>query len=148
MIRQRWQSTGSAISAAKKPLKRNRLGGDFFLSDTESNIARFEDVKLNDEIMVLARKGRDDTVIGRLADGRAILFSKDTTFDIKPGDTVIGETVHISARYIIVKPLRVLGDSTEALIENLKNVASSGYYQHAILAKALLFLMSKTFEGV
>ena len=118
------------------------------MGESESNMARFEEVNINDEIMVLARKGRkdkdgNDTIIGRLADGRAILFSKDTTFDIKPGDTVIGEIVHVAARYVIVKPLRVLGDSTEALIENLKNVANSGYYQHAILAKGILYLIGK-----
>ena len=104
---------------------------------------RFLDVNVGDEIVVLARKGKEDSVIGRLADGRVILFSKEFTGQINPGDTATCEIVHITGRYIIVMPNKVLGDSMEAMILNLKNVAESGYYQHAVLAKALIYLIER-----
>lgn len=116
-------------------------------SESYTTMQRFEEINLHDEITVLAKTGRDNRPIGRLADGRVILFSKDTTFKISPGETVIGEVVHISGKYLIVKPQRVLGDTTEAMLENLRNVTASGYYQHAVLAKGLLFLISKALEG-
>jgi len=108
---------------------------------------RLDEVNLGDKLVVLMRKGRGDSVIGRLADGRVILPSERSTMRINPGDTVVCEIVYITKRYVLMMPERVLGDTTEALILNLKNVAESGYYQHAVLAKAFLFLIEKTMEG-
>lgn len=105
---------------------------------------RFEEIDLGDELVILARKGKDDKPIGRLADGRVILFSKESTMQVNPGDTVIADIVHITRTYIIVMPSKVLGDTVEALIVNLKNVEQSGYYQHSVLAKALLHLIEKS----
>ncbi len=104
---------------------------------------RFEDINLGDELVILARRGKDGNAIGRLADGRVILFSKESTMKVNPGDTVLGDMVHITRTYTIVMPRKVLGDTTEALILNLKNVSESGYYQHQVLAKALLHLVEK-----
>lgn len=113
---------------------------------------RLEEISNGDKITVLTREGREGTdgtktVIGRLADGRVILFSRDSTVDISPHDTVQGEVVHVHHNYIIVMPSKVMGDTTEALLENLKHVAESGYYQHAVLAKGVLYLISKIMEG-
>ena len=113
------------------------------IGDTEYRSQRFEDVNLGDELVILARRGKDDKAIGRLADGRVILFSKESPMKVNPGDTVLGEMVHITRTYTIVMPRKVLGDTTEALILNLKNVSESGYYQHQVLAKALLHLVEK-----
>ena len=111
--------------------------------DAALNIQRFEEVNLDDEITVLARSGRGQSIIGRLTDGRVILFPKEHKLNVKPGDTVIGKVVHISKTYVIVSPEKVMGDTMEALLENLKNVSMSGYYQHAVLAKGMLFLITK-----
>ena len=107
---------------------------------------RYEEISLGDELVILARKGKDDKPIGRLADGRVILFSKESTMQVNPGDTVIGEMVHITRSYTIVMPKRVLGDTVEALIMNLMNVEQSGYYQHSVLAKALKYLIEKDLQ--
>lgn len=104
---------------------------------------RVEELNLNDEITVLVRRGRDDSKIGRLSDGRVLLFTTDTPFNVEVGDTVVGEIVHITTKYLLVKPLRVMGDNFEAMIENLKNVEASGHYQHAVLAKGLLWLIGE-----
>lgn len=113
---------------------------------------RLEEISNGDKITVLTREGREGpdgtkTIIGRLADGRVILFSRDSTLAVSVNDTVQGEVVHVHQNYIIVLPSKVMGDTTEALIENLKHVAQSGYYQHAVLAKGILYLMSKSMEG-
>lgn len=113
---------------------------------------RLEEISNGDKITVLTREGREGsdgtkTVIGRLADGRVILFSRDSTLAVTPHDTVQGEVVYVHHNYIIVMPSKVMGDTTEALLENLKHVAESGYYQHAVLAKGILYLMSKAMEG-
>lgn len=104
---------------------------------------RLEEVNVDDEMTVLVREGRDGKVIGRLADGRVILFPKETTFQINSGDTVMGKVVYVTTSYIIVEPQRVLGDTFEAMMQNLNNVADSGYYQHAVLAKGLLYVIRR-----
>jgi len=111
---------------------------------------RMEEINVGDRITILAREGRETagqrTIIGRLADGRVILFSKDSPIKIKAAETVVGEVVHVKQTYIIVMPEKVMGDTVEAMIENLKNVKASGYYQHAVLASGLLYLISKELE--
>lgn len=110
---------------------------------------RLEEICIDDEMIILVREGRDGKVIGRLADGRVILFPKETTFKINSGDTVLGKVVHVTKTYIIVEPQRVLGDTFEAMMQNLKNVSESGYYQHAVLAKGITYIIRRMLdEGV
>jgi len=115
-----------------------------------SDQQRIEELDIGTKLIVLAREGKEKdgekTVIGRLADGRAIVFAKGSPMKITPGDTVMGEIVYVKRNYVIINPETVLGDTMEALIENLKNVGSSGYYQHAVLAKALLWMIKKELE--
>ncbi len=113
------------------------------IEGTEFRPQRFEDINLGDELVILARRGKDDKAIGRLADGRVILFSNESPLKVNPQDTVIGKLVHVTRTYVIVMPDKVLGNTTEALILNLRNVSRSGYYQHQVLAKALLHLVEK-----
>jgi len=112
-----------------------------FEEGQDSPRQRLDEINIGDELVVLMRKGRGDTVIGRLADGRVILQSRESTEKINPGDTVICEIVHVTRTYVLFMPKRVLGDTVEALILNLKNVVQSGYYQHSVLAKAALYLI-------
>ena len=133
------------------------MGGEGLESEDENipqamYAQRLEEISNGDKITVLTREGRETldgtkTIIGRLADGRVILFSRDSTLDISPHDTVQGEVVYVHQNYIIVMPSKVMGDTMEALLENLKHVADSGYYQHAVLAKGVLWLISKIMEG-
>ena len=104
---------------------------------------RLEDARVGDELTVLTKIGRDNRIIGRLSDGRVILFAADSPHNIDVGDTVVGEIIHVKDTYIILEPKKVLGDNEDALIVNLKNVGKSGSYQHAILAKGILRLIQE-----
>jgi len=99
--------------------------------------------RVGEEVVVLAREGKDNTVVGKYADGRVILFSDDSMYKINPGDTVVGEIVRDAKNYVLVEPKQVMGDTLEALMVNLRNVAGNSYYSHSILAKALLYLITK-----
>ncbi|MHA1863159.1 MAG: hypothetical protein ACTSWA_05265 [Candidatus Thorarchaeota archaeon] len=103
---------------------------------------KLEEINVGDKLIILTRAGRENRPIGRLSDGRVVLISKESTMQVDIGDTVIGEVVHVTKTYVIIMPERVLGDTDEALILNLKNVITSGHYQHAVLAKALLRIFS------
>ncbi len=116
------------------------------IGEVEYRSQRFEDINLGDELVILARRGKDGNAIGRLADGRVILFSKESTMKVNPGDTVLGEIVHVTRTYTIVMPKKVLGDTIEALILNLRNVCRSGYYQHSVLSRALLYLVTEKLD--
>ncbi len=96
-----------------------------------------------EKIVVLARQGREGTVIGRYADGRVILFADESSYKINPGDTIKGTVVKDARNFVIVEPEEVLGDTLEALMLNLTNVAEGGYYGHAVIAKGILYLMKK-----
>lgn len=102
-------------------------------------------LEVGQEIITLVKSGRENTLIGRFTDGRVILFSKESPLreKIKEGNTLKGKITHVSNTYILVEPEEVYEDSLEALKLNLKNVENSGYYQHAVLAKALLYLIER-----
>ncbi len=107
---------------------------------------RLEEINVGDEMIVLTKKGREGSVIGRLNDGRVILFSKETPFEIAVGDTVLGKVAFASPTYVIVDPERVMGDTDEALVANLRNVSISGHYQHAVIARGVLRLLEESLE--
>lgn len=108
------------------------------VDDDEGSIReRLEDVRKGDILTVLTKAGRDDRVIGRLSDGRVILFAKDSPHEINIGDTVVGEVIYVQDTFVLVDPKDIHGDDRDALDINLKNVISSGHYQHAVLAKGI-----------
>lgn len=111
--------------------------------DEDEPHERLEDVRVGDELTVLTKAGRDDRIIGRLSDGRVILFAKDSPYELEIGDTVVGEVIHVKDTYVLIKPNKILGDNTDALEINLKNVIASGHYQHAVLAKGILELLER-----
>jgi len=102
--------------------------------------------RVGEEVVVLAREGKDNTVVGKYADGRVILFSDDSMYKINPGDTVVGEIVRDAKNYVLVEPKRVLGDTLEALIFNLDHITRGSYYSHSIFSRALLYLIKKDIE--
>ncbi|GAH87811.1 unnamed protein product [marine sediment metagenome] len=66
-----------------------------------------EDLGLGDRIIVHTIRGRGDTVISRLQDGRIILFDQNSEhWDLlAPGQTVECHVINIKENYIIVSPI-------------------------------------------
>jgi len=93
------------------------------------------------QLVTIAKAGKDGTIVGRYTDGRVILFDKESPLSIQVNDTVIGYVKHVARNYIVMDPKRIVNDPDEALMVNLENVANSGYYQHAVLAQALIHII-------
>jgi len=120
------------------------------------------DVNLGEEIQVRTLLGRDKNIVGRLPDGRVILFGKDNPYLhlLRENQTVDCHVVFIHENYIIVEPTgdpsplpdseQVVEDEVQeelsleefpeepALIDELERISVQGYGDTAIIAKALL----------
>ncbi len=120
------------------------------------------DVNLGEEIQVRTLLGRDRNIVGRLPDGRIILFGKDNPHLhlLRENQTVNCHVVFVHEKYIIAEPIgdpSSLSDSEQVftdevqeespleefleepfLIEELERVSEQGYGDMAIIAKALL----------
>jgi hypothetical protein len=120
------------------------------------------DVNLGEEILVRTFLGKDRNIVGRLPDGRIILFGKDNPYlnYLRENQTVNCHVVYVHEKYIIAEPIgdpSSLSDSDQvftdevqeespleefleepSLIEELERVSEQGYGDMAIIAKALL----------
>ena len=72
-----------------------------------------EDLGLGDRITVHTMRGNDETIIGRLQDGRVILFDqKSEYFDsLAVGQIVECHVVNVKENYVIVSPISKPGES-------------------------------------
>jgi hypothetical protein len=120
------------------------------------------DVNLGEEIRVRTLLGRDSNIVGRLPDGRIILFGKDNPYLnlLRENQTVNCHVVFVHEKHIICEPIgdpsplqdsdQVVTDEVQeelsleefprelALMEELERVSEQGYGDMAIIAKALL----------
>ena len=120
------------------------------------------DVNLGEEIQVRTLLGRDSNIVGRLSDGRVILFGRDNPYLhlLRENQTVNCHVVYVHEKYIIAEPIgdpsplqdseQVVKDEVQEeshleefpealfLIEELERVSEQGYGDMAIIAKALL----------
>lgn len=120
------------------------------------------DVNLGEEIQVKTFLGRDRNIVGRLPDGRIILFGKNNPYLnlLRENQTVNCHVTFVHEKYIIVEPIgdpSPLQDSEQVvtedvqeetsleefheepfLMEELERVSEQGYGDTAIIAKALL----------
>ena len=71
-------------------------------------MAELQKIFLGEEMIVRTLPGRGGKPIGRLPDGRVILFDQNSPyFDmLAPGQSVEGHVIVISENYIIVSPIR------------------------------------------
>ena len=67
-----------------------------------------EELGLGDRITVHTIRGRGNTIISRLQDGRIILFDQNSQFFdmIAPGQVIECHVVNVKENYVIVSPLR------------------------------------------
>jgi len=116
------------------------------------------DVGLGDEIQVITFLGRQDNVVGRLPDGRMILFGKDNPYHdvLREHQIVNCHVTFVHENYIIVEPISAPSPTQDSeqfvadeiqeeppleessLMEELETVSEQGYGDTAIIAKALL----------
>jgi len=79
-------------------------------------MARIQRLVLGDKINVQTMRGREDTVIGRLLDGRVVLFDQKSQFFnlLAPGQSVECHIIFIQENYVIVNPISEPEEISEA----------------------------------
>lgn len=104
---------------------------------------RRAEVNVGEVMMVRTFEGKDGGTIGRLPDGRVILFDKNSAlFDqLGPGQVVEARVTYVARTYVIVDPLSPPKTGVDALKANLKVLSESENWEHAVLAEALLHIM-------
>jgi hypothetical protein len=107
------------------------------------NIESTPDNRLGDELTVLVLKGKGDSIISRMKDGRVILFNRENVLfnELEPGMTVQSKVSFIAQNYIIVDPVAKPERSTEAIKLGLQMVAETENWENAIMANALLHII-------
>lgn len=106
---------------------------------TDSN----PDISLGDELTVIVLKGKGDSIISRMKDGRVILFNRENVLfnELEPGMTVKAKVSFIAQNYIIVDPVEPPERGNEAIKLGLKMVAETENWENAMMANALLYII-------
>ena len=104
-----------------------------------------EDLSLGDELSVLVLKGKGDSIISRMKDGRVILFNRENPIfnELEPGMIVESRINFIAQNYIIVDPVKRPEMGIEAIKLGLNMVSDSENWENAIMARALLYLIEQ-----
>ena len=107
------------------------------------NIETHPEVSLGDELSVLVLKGKGDSIISRMKDGRVILFNRENVIfsDLEPGMIVDSRISFIAQNYIIVDPLAPPRKGVESIKMGLNMVSETENWENAVLANALLYIM-------
>ncbi|MFQ6053995.1 MAG: hypothetical protein ACE5OO_07205 [Candidatus Bathyarchaeia archaeon] len=107
-----------------------------------------DEVSLGDEMTVLVLKGKGDSIISRMRDGRVILFNRENPIfnDLEPGLMVQCRVSFIAQNYIIVDPLSPPESGVEAIKLGLQMVSMSEDWELSILAQALLYILERLEE--
>lgn len=124
-------------------------------------------VYLGDRITVQTIRGVEGSVIGRMPDGRAVLFDRDSPYRsmLGPNQLVECNVIHIAPRYVIVDPIREpepvkrevkpTGEPKPAerleppelrkarLLEDLRMLSEKGEWVTSIFAGTLLHLIER-----
>lgn len=111
--------------------------------------AESEEVSLGDEFTVLVIRGKGDSIISRMKDGRVILFNRESPIfeDLRPGMIVHGRVIFVAQNYIIMDPLTPPESGLEALEMGLRVVSESENWELGIIAQALLYILEKQMES-
>lgn len=107
------------------------------------NIESTPDISLGDELIVLVLKGKGDSIISRMKDGRVILFNRENVLfnELEPGMTVQSKVSFIAQNYIIVDPVAKPERGNEAIKLGLQMVAETENWENAVMANALLHII-------
>ncbi len=101
------------------------------------------EVNVGDVLTVRTFEGKDGRPIGRLPGGRIILFNKESPFFdlLNPSQVVEARVNYVAKTYVIVDPTSPPKTGVEALKAELKALAESEHWEHAIMAEALLHII-------
>ena len=107
------------------------------------NIDTSPDVSLGDELIVLVLKGKGDSIISRMKDGRVILFNRENVLfnELEPGMTVLSKVSFIAQNYIIVDPISPPERGVEAIKLGLQMVTETENWENAVIANSLLYII-------
>ncbi len=110
-----------------------------------SNIETKPEVSLGDQFTVLVLKGKADSLISRMRDGRVILFNRENPIftDLEPGMMVEARVSFIAQNYIIVDPVAPPESGVEAVKLGLQMVSETENWENAVMAKALLHIIEQ-----
>lgn len=111
-------------------------------------------VHLGDRITFQTFRGLKGNIIGRLPDGRMVLFNRDSPYTcmLAPGQSVDCSVNYVSEKYVIVDPIReprplepVEGGETTGIkdrrFEDLRRLSNEGEWETAIIARALIHVI-------
>jgi len=131
-----------------------------------SDDRKIQSIYLGDRITVQTIRGQKGNIIGRLPDGRAMLFDRDSPYInmLGPDQLVECNVVHVSEKYVIVdpigepepfkkepysgepQPVEILENqwvSDEFLLEDLRILSEKGEWETGIIAGALLYIIER-----
>jgi len=101
------------------------------------------EISLGDELTVLVLKGKGDSIISRMKDGRVILFNRENVLfnELEPGMTVRAKVSFIAQNYIIVDPIEPPERGVAAIKLGLNMVSDTENWENAVMANALLYII-------
>ena len=104
-----------------------------------------EEVSIGQTMTVQTFMGREGNVVGRLTDGRIILFNKDNPdlSRIGPGELVQVKVVYVAKNYIIVDPISLPKEGVEGLKDSLEALMMVEDWEMAVLARSLLYVIER-----
>ena len=110
-----------------------------------SNVEPKPEVSIGDQFTVLVLKGKADSLISRMRDGRVILFNRENPIfnDLEPGVMVEVRVSFIAQNYIIVDPISPPETGVEAVKLGLQMVSETENWENAVIARALLNIIEK-----
>jgi len=115
-------------------------------SESKEGLPRVsEEVSIGQTMTVQTFMGREGNVVGRLTDGRIILFNKDNPdlSRIGPGELVQVKVVYVAKNYIIVDPISLPKEGVEGLKDSLEALMMVEDWEMAVLARSLLYVIER-----
>ncbi len=110
-----------------------------------SNVEPKPEVSIGDQFTVLVLKGKADSLISRMRDGRVILFNRENPIfnDLEPGVMVEVRVSFIAQNYIIVDPVSPPETGVEAVKLGLQMVSETENWENAVMARAILHVIEQ-----
>ena len=104
---------------------------------------QMREISLGEEMEVLVLKGKGESIIGRMRDGRVILFNRENPIfqDLRPGVMVNCGVSFVAQNYIIVDPISPPDTGVKAIKLGLDMVSESDNWELAILSQAVKHLI-------
>jgi len=101
------------------------------------------EISLGERLTIPVLRGRGESIISRMRDGRVILFNKENPYfnELKPGMMVTCKVNFIAPNYVIVDPISPPETGVEAVRLGLKMVSEAEDWEHAMMANALLYIL-------